>query len=244
MSQDSNDLNADLLWHRYHEDQDTASRTALIENYSSLPQMIAASLYSRRTGDDIEFEEYVQFGMVGLIEAVDRYQIGKGVPFGAYAKHRIRGAILNGLKKMSEKREQYAYRTRLRKERMESIAEEDGSNDKRDLFEEMVEAALGMAISYMLEGTGLIRDKVNASVDNAYQAHELAQLRERLVESTNMLPDRERLIIEQQYFQGKSFTSIAKIMGVSKGRVSQLHKRALGLLRRQLVDSRSLDGYY
>ena len=244
MPQESDDLNADRLWHRYHEDQDAASRGALIENYSSLPQMIAASLYSRRTGDDVEFEEYVQFGMVGLIEAIDRYQIDKGVPFEAYAKHRIRGSILNGLRKMSEKREQYAYRARLRRERIESIAGEHGNEDQGDLFEEMVEVALGMAISYMLEGTGLIRDKMNKAVDNAYQAHELAQLRERLVESTNMLPERERLIIEQQYFRGESFTSIAKFMGVSKGRVSQLHKRALNLLRKQLVESQSLDGYY
>lgn len=244
MPQEPDGLNADMLWHRYQKDQDTESRTTLIEYYRPLNQMIAASLYSRRTGDDVEFEEYVQFGIVGLIEAVDRYQIDKGVPFEAYAKHRIRGAILNGLKKMSEKREQFAYRSRLRRERMDSISGEQGANAQGDLFEEMVEVALGMAISYMLEGTGLIRHKPNVAADNAYQAHELSQLRDRLIESTNMLPERERFIIEKQYFEGESFTSIARVMGVSKGRVSQLHKRALNLLRRQLVDNQSLDGYY
>ncbi|MGD9364148.1 MAG: sigma-70 family RNA polymerase sigma factor [Desulfobacteraceae bacterium] len=244
MRYETDGLNTELLWHRFAVEKDASARTALIEGYSSLTQVIAASLYARRSGDDIAFEEYVQFGMIGLIESIDRYKTEKCVPFEAYAKHRIRGAILNGLKKMSERREQYAFRERLRKERLDSIADGYGPKDGACLFEEMVEVALGMAICYMLEGTGLIRDITNPSVDNAYQAQELSQLRERLIESSKTLPVRERSIIQQHYFRRKSFASLSKAMGISKGRVSQLHKRALNMLRKHLADSQSLDGYY
>jgi RNA polymerase sigma factor for flagellar operon FliA len=244
MPHETDDLNTELLWHRFGVEKDASARTALIENYTSLTRVIAASLFARRSGDDIEFEEYVQLGIIGLIESIDRYKLEKGVPFEAYAKHRIRGAILNGLIKMSERREQYAFRARLRRERLDSIADGYGPTDGECLFEEMVEVALGMAIGYMLEGTGLIRDTTNPSVDNAYQAHELSQLRERLVESSKTLPERERFIIQQHYFRRESFSSISKVMGVSKGRVSQLHKRALNMLRKHLADCQSLDGYY
>lgn len=244
MPSDTDDLRAQILWKQYSEKQDNPSRNALIEIYSSLTQKIAASLYAQRSGDDVEFEEYLQFGMVGLIESVDRFKLEKGVPFEAFAKHRIRGAILNGLQKMNERREQYAYRARLQKERLNSITDRHGGAASTDLFEEMVEIALGLAICYMLEGTGLIRDPSSLHADQPYQAHELSQLRDRLIESTDGLPKRERFLIQQHYFHQISFSNLSKLMGLTKGRVSQLHKRALLMLRKNLIENQSLDGYY
>jgi RNA polymerase sigma factor for flagellar operon FliA len=231
-------------WRRYQTSRDVSLRNALIEHYRPLSKKIAASLYARRYSDDVEFEEYLQYAMVGLIESIDRYTLDRGTTFETYAKYRIRGAILNGLEKMSERREQYAYRARLLKERTHSITEGGSEKSEQSLFEEMVEAVLGLAICYMLEGTGLIRDGANSSVNQTYQAQEMLQLRERIVESAESLPEREKFIIQRHYFKQESFIRLSKIMGITKGRVSQLHKRAIGLLREKIIENNSLDGYY
>jgi RNA polymerase sigma factor for flagellar operon FliA len=244
MPRERDGFDVESQWRRYQTSRDLSLRTALIEHYRSFAKKIAASLYARRYCDDVEFEEYMQYAMLGLIESIDRYRMDRGATFESYAKYRIRGAILNGLEKMSERREQYAYRARLLKERTHSITEGGSDKNGDNLFEEMVETVLGLAVCYMLEGTGLIRDGANSSVNQTYQAQELLQLRERIVETAESLPEREKFIIQRHYFEQESFTSLSKIMGITKGRVSQLHKRAISLLRDKIIENNSLDGYY
>lgn len=244
MPVERDDQTTDSLWHQYLTRPNEKLRSSLIENYTPLTKKIAASLYARRPDNDVAYEEYFQFGMVGLIESVDRYKNDKGATFETFAKYRIRGAILNGIEKMSERREQCAYRSRLHKERIDSIAENDDSPSETSLFHEMVEIALGMAICYMLEGTGLVQTQTNMPVDQVYHVQELSQLRDRLIEAVESLPERERLVIQHHYFNHVEFKHLTEIIGVSKGRVSQLHKRALLLLRNKLAENQLLDGYY
>lgn len=244
MPQGTDDLNEDSLWDPKRGPLDCDARTALIDQYSSLVKTVSATLYSRRYDDEVEFDEYYQFGMVGLVESVDRYEPGQGALFETFATYRIRGAILNGLEKMTERREQNAYRSRLSKERLESLAENNDNEHEVSLFEEMAEVALGMAICYMLDDTGLVQAPNKIADEQAYQAQELSQLRDRLIKSIDTLPERERLIMHSHYFQHASFTNLAEILGITKGRVSQLHKRALQLIRKHLVENQSLDGYF
>lgn len=241
MQHKSGDLNDDLLWSRYWGQSDVATRDLIIEHYSSLVKVVAASLYAQRPDDEVEFDEFFQYGMVGLIESVDRYEPDKGASFRTFATYRIRGAILNGLEKITERHEQRAYLGRLRKERLASITATDDKRNDISLFEEMTEVALGLAICYMLEDTGLVQDPANASGDQAYQAKELLFLKASLIESVDFLPERERLIIHSHYFQHSNFNDIAEMLGVTKGRVSQLHKRALLQLREKLGGGLSLN---
>lgn len=244
MPVESDDQNSESLWHQYLTRPNDALRSRLILNYSPLAKTIAASLYSRRPDNDVDFEEYLQFGMVGLIESIDRYKNDQGASFETYAKYRIRGAILNGIEKMSERREQGAFRARLRRERLDSITRRHGGEDKTSLFEEMVDIALGMAVCYMLEGTGLVQNPADPSVDGGYHTHELSQLRERLIECVDALPERERQVIQHHYFQHISFSQLTESMGITKGRVSQIHKRALRMLREKLGTNQFMDDYY
>jgi len=237
-------LNATELWRQCRENPNDDARAALINHYTPLVKTISASLYARRPDDEVEFDEFFQLGLVGLVESVDRYDLNSNATFETYASYRIRGSILNGLEKMTERREQSAYYARLRKERMQSIVEEDSDDQENNLFEEMVEVALGMAICYMLEDTGMVRSEAENSGDHVYQMQELLQLKERLIEAVDCLPEREHMIIEYHYFKQVSFIKIAEILSLTKGRVSQLHKRALLLLREELNKKQSLEGYF
>ena len=100
------------LWQRHLGEHDKEARAELIESHTGLAKKIAASMYGKRYRDHVEFEEFLQFGIVGLIESVDRYDPGKGATFETFASYRIRGSIINGLARMTELRSQGAYRQR------------------------------------------------------------------------------------------------------------------------------------
>lgn len=231
-----------LLWRRHLEHQDEDARAKLIESNMNLAKKIAASLFSKRYNDDVEFDEFYQLGIIGLIESVDRYSPEKGAAFETFATYRVRGSILNGLEKMSELRSQSAYRNRQRKDRISSIVSKEQSSGDQ-LFGDMVEVTLGLAIGFVLEDTDLARDFADNASDHAYDENHLSQLRALLINSIDRLPDRERKIIQYHYLQGMRFDVVADLMGVTKGRVSQMHKRGLQLLRKALGDDQSLDTY-
>jgi RNA polymerase sigma factor for flagellar operon FliA len=240
MQQKTCQLDEKLLWDSFLAHSDHDARKTLIEKYTSFVKIIAASIYSQRNDDEVDFEDYLQYGMIGLIESIDRYKPEKGAVFRTFATYRIRGSILNGLTKSTERHEQNAYRTKLRKERLNSITT-DYKTRKDSLFSELVEVALGMAICYMLEDTGLVQDPSKVVIGQDEEASELALLKLRLVESVKTLPERERLIVEYHYFKHADFNELSDILGVTKGRVSQIHKRALALLRDRLGGWSSLD---
>ena len=76
------------------------------------------------------------------------------------------------------------------------------------------------------------------------QATELSRLKSLLVDAVDTLSEREKLVIQYHYFQQTNFENIADILGVSKGRVSQIHKRALVAVREKLKGPSDLDGYF
>jgi RNA polymerase sigma factor FliA len=240
------DTEADLerdLWRRYREREDGDARKSLILRYTSLVRRIAASLYARRPDNDIEFEEYAQFGTVGLIESVERYRPGSEASFATYATYRIRGAILSGIEKMTERREQSAYQARIRQERLASIVGAAEQGRSPDLFHQMVDTALGLALGFMLEDTGMMREQNAPIADTGYGAQELHESRALLVQLLEELPERDRSIIRSHYFHHVPFEQIARDLEITKGRVSQLHKRALDRLRQELKERRNLDSY-
>lgn len=240
------DTEADLerdLWRRYRDRADAEARKALILKYTSLVRRIAASLYARRPDNEIEFEDYAQCGMVGLLESVQRYRPDSEASFATYATYRIRGAILSGVEKITERREQSAYQARVRQERLASINAATGQGRSSDLFHQMVDTALGLALGFMLEDTGMMREHNAPVADTGYGAQEGHEFRALMVQLLEELPERERLIIRSHYFEHVPFEQIARDLEISKGRVSQLHKRALDRLREEIKERRNLDSY-
>lgn len=208
---------------------DPAARQSLIAAYLPFARILAAKVYARRIEQDLEFEEYLQFATLGMIEAVDRFDAGLGVLFRTYAAHRISGAIRNGLEHLSEKRQQIATRQRLLEERRQSgLAAEQHSGD---VFQQLAEMAIGLALGYMLDDAAAYQHPDAVQPEQLYNASELRQLRERVLKLVAGLPPQEKLVIKYHYLQQQSFTEIADTMQLSKGRISQIHRRALQLLR-------------
>jgi RNA polymerase sigma factor FliA len=229
-------------WQRWTVDRDPVVRGLLATRYAGYAKAQAARLYARRSHNEVEFDDYVQFAMVGLMEAIERYQLGRGAQFKTYATSRIQGAILNGLQHMSERQEQIAWRRRVDKERAASLAPERFSTDgSQQVLHELLAVATGLALGAMLDGSGTMTGPQDSLPGDAYAQVELRQLREQLWPLLERLTEREREVIHLHYVESRDFDEIVQIMAVSKGRVSQLHRQGLARLRELIDKSRISD---
>lgn len=216
------------------------ARERLIEAYLPFARMLAAKLFAGRIDNDLEFGEYLQFATIGLIEAVDRFEPGREVQFKTFAGHRINGAVLSGIEHLSEKREQISARGRLIAERRESANSALDQGDK-DLFQQLAEVAIGLALGYVLDDPAIYQHDERAIAENHYTGLELRQMRDKVRALVDSLPQREKMVIKYHYLNHVPFNTIAESMGVTRGRVSQIHRRALELLRETIKSVKACD---
>ena len=234
-----------LLWRQLRADGDAQARERLLALHMAYARVVAATYYARRFHDDIEFGDYLQFASIGLLEAVERFDPDRGVQFRTFAARRMHGAILNGLERCTEKQQQIAARQRLRAERMRDLkllaGESSGAGtgvpqEPQQLLAFVAEAGIGLALCWLLEGSGMVEGAAGAESQPFYRSAELRQLRERLVQAVEGLPAQERTVIRNHYLQEIPFEQIAVGLQLTRGRISQLHRRALLRLRGLLAD--------
>lgn len=217
-----------------------AAREQLVSQYLPLAKRLAAALFSRRRTDDVEFGDYLQLAHVGLLEAIQRYHGGGEAQFATFATYRIRGAILNGIAKMTETGERIGYLRRARRDRAASIIEGPAHKDG---FAALLDMVVGVALTCQLEDIADHHAAEPAVGHDPYASRNYEETQRRLRRSLDTLPERERQIVYFHYFHQVGFDEIAALMSVSKGRVSQLHKRALDMVREALGKSRLAEFY-
>lgn len=220
------------FWHQFRESRDPAVREQLIEHYLPFARMLAAKVYANRIQLELEFADYLQYASIGLVEAVDRFDPTVMSKFETFSALRITGAILNGIVSLTEKQEQISARKSILAERVKSLKTEVRRPKGPDaVFEYLAELAIGLAVGFALEDTGMYQAEEGSYEENTYQRIELKQLYRKVTEMMESLPDRERRVIKLHYQQQLPFDEIAEMLGVTKGRISQMHKSALARLR-------------
>ena len=234
-----------LLWQQLREEGDGQARKRLLALHAGYARVVAATYYARRFHDEIEFADYLQYASIGLLEALERFDPARGVQFRTFAARRMHGAILNGLERFTEKQQQIAARQRLRAERMQDVKALAGEGsgggalppqDAQQLLAFVSEAGIGLALCWLLEGSGMVDGSAEAVSQPFYRSAELRQLRERLVQAVEGLPAQERAVIRRHYLQEVPFEQIAASLQLTRGRISQVHRRALLRLRSLLAD--------
>lgn len=227
----------DALWHSYAATRDDGARAQLVAAYQGFTRMLAAKVYARRVYTEMEFADYLQYATVGLIESIDRFEPARGIRFETFASTRITGAILNGLESSSEIQEQVAARRRVIGQRLGTLRGAPAAPEPDSpaaVFASLAELAIGLAIGFVLEDSGMHMDAQADYADNTYQAVELRQLQARVRAQVGNLPANQQKVIEGHYLQHLAFEEIARAMGLTRGRIAQLHKEALGTLREGL----------
>jgi len=231
---DATPSTVDSHWRAWLHDRSQVARDELVARYSELVRILAAKTFRRRFSQELEYGDYAQFGMIGLLEAIDRFDPAMGIKFETFASHRVQGAILNGVESLSEKQQQIAARRRVRAERASSLAagtESGGPLSSAQALHRLADVAVGLALGFMLDDAGMYLDGEPASGDTPYEQVELAQLRQRVAQLADRLPVQERKVIQWHYFQRLRFEEIASSLQLTKGRVSQIHHAGLRRLR-------------
>jgi len=230
----------DPLWVEYAHTRDCATRDRLIVRYMPLARTLAARLFRLRIDDSVVFSDYLQYARIGLIEAVDRYDPSREASFETFSAYRIRGAILNGLGKESEIAAQRSYwRTRIQ-ERVDSLKPSAFQGGEAAL-DDFVQLTVGLALGVLLDEQPDEGPPDLSLRANPYAGAELAELRRIARGAVEQLPERERDLIGRHYFGHCEFQVIAAELGITKGRVSQLHAQALARIRKQLAVNGDLD---
>lgn len=221
----------------------------LVQRFAPLVKRIAFHLMSRLPSS-VQVDDLVQNGMIGLLEAIDRFEAGFGAQFETYATQRVRGAMLDGL------RENDWLPRSLRREmrRIEAAIHELEQAAGRPPTEQELADALGMPLAdyqkmlqdarghqlvYFEDLTGdgdedfLERHFTDDDADPA-RLFEDVDLRRRLVAAIEGLPEREKLMMGLYYEQDLNLREIGEVMGVTESRVCQLHSQAIARLRARL----------
>lgn len=220
------------LWREWRQTADATSRGRLIEFYDGWVQKVAQDVFLQIPVQGAEWADYVHYGNIGLMESIDRFDPTRGAQFQTFARHRVRGAILNNIGRFAER----TGRSTRYFERLDSIEETESD----DALADIVDATVGLAIGYLLE-LGTLPSGNTENRNTTYDNVEAGEEQASLVGKIGELPEREQQVIRYHYFQQISFTEIADMLGVTRGRVSQLHRQAIERIRDDMSSNGGLD---
>lgn len=227
-----------LLWQRHIEQRDAQAREELIMLHLPYARIVAAGLFGKHVHHETTFEEYVQWATVGMIEALDRYDPARGAQFRTYAHTRMLGAIRDGLEHISERQEQLSLHRRLNAERLAAARANkalDETADDAELLANIADIGASMMLSFMLDDTGMIQGAEDNLPDHSYAPLLFKQEQNRLRELIPQLTSREQSVIRLHYLQGFTYDHIAGTLGITRGRVAQLHQQGLERLRKLMA---------
>ncbi len=221
---------------------ETLSVTALFE------ELQIASEVLLRMPSSVQVDDLVQSGMIGLLEAARKYDLSKGASFETYAGIRIRGAMLDEIRKGD-----WAPRSVHRKSRQVADAiktvEMRTGTDARDQdvaaelemsleeYHAILQDASGsrlFSFDDMLEGDDSVIEKVAGEVPNPLDGLQNDMFRGELAAAIATLPEREQLVLALYYDEELNLKEIGQVLGVSESRVSQIHTQAALRLRSRL----------
>ncbi len=229
-------------------------QNALVEKHASLVKRIAYHLMGRLPSS-VQVEDLIQAGMIGLLEAARNYDSTQGASFETYAGIRIRGSMLDEIRKGD-----WAPRSLHRKVReiAQAVHEIEGETG-RDARDSEVAARLNMSLD---EYHHVLKDASNHQImsiedlpskENA-MAEGLSEpiagplenlqndnLREVLVKAISSLPERERLVMSLYYNEELNLRETGEVLGVSESRVCQIHAQALIRLRSRISTMMDID---
>ncbi len=242
-------LDKEKLWEEYSKKKSPDIREKLIIEYASLVKLVAGRL-SMYLGHNVEYDDLVGYGVFGLIDALDKFDIDKNVKFETYASLRIRGAILDQIRKMD-----WIPRTvRQKQKKIDDAIKQVEMRTGKTATDEELAVELGISDDELcnwqsqLKVTNVVSlnefeetgpEPVMDATHNSHfaQPEDVVsenELKETLVKALECLTEKERRVIELYYYEEMTLKEISQILEVSESRVSQLHTKGLVKMRKKM----------
>ena len=242
------------LWDEYRKKRTPDLREKIIIEYAGLVKVVAGRL-SIYLGYNVEYDDLVGYGTFGLIDAIDKYDFDKGVKFETYASVRIRGAILDQIRKMDwiprtlrqkQKKVDAAYKKieleTGRPATDEEIARElEITVDELDDWQNQTKVSNLISLDdYMEQGETKVEIASSEDYVQPEKVVEQQALKQILLDALEMLTEKEKKVIVFYYYEELTLKEISSILEVTESRVSQLHTKALQKLRNKLGSNVSI----
>lgn len=242
------------LWKEFKKSGSEVARQKLIIYYSPLAKYIAGRIASNLP-KSIDIQDLIQSGILGLIDAIEKFDPDRDIKFETYALSRIKGAIIDSLRSLD-----WLPRTlRLKVKEIDRVYYELEAKLRRAPTEEELAMALDITVEELqqilaearfssvvaLEETlsaaesGDEEQKLylmipdRSSVD-PFEAVEQKELKEYLAQAIQKLPEKERKVVILYYYTGLTLKEIGELLGVTESRASQIHSKAISRLRSML----------
>ena len=242
-------VDKEKLWNEYQKNKTPELREQIIIEYSPLVKLVAGRL-SMYLGYNVEYEDLVSYGIFGLIDAIDKFDPRKEVKFETYASLRIRGTILDQIRKMDwiprtvrqkqkkidEAIKQIEMRTG-KNAQDEEIAKELGVSDE-ELMNWQSQLKVTNIVSlneYLEQGAEPVMDaRKNSHFVQPEDKIQEEELKKVLGEAIDTLTEKEKKVILLYYYEDLTLKEISNILEVSESRVSQLHTKGLLKMRKKM----------
>ena len=239
------------LWSDYVRTKSAEVRDQLILEYAPLVKLVAGRL-SMYLGYNVEYEDLCSYGIFGLIDAIDKFDTMKDVKFETYASLRIRGSILDQIRKMD-----WIPRTiRQRQRQIDTIMKEIEAAQGRPATDEEIADKLGVSLDEyadmqsQMKITGVVslnefmetgaevptEQTTQYRFETPEEALDKEELKQKLIEALSLLTEKEQKVVTLYYYEDLTLKEIANILEVSESRVSQLHTKALQKMKAKLGD--------
>ncbi len=246
------DEHVNELWQDFKSTGSERAREGLILHYSPLVKFVAG-----RVGvglpRSVEQSDLISYGIFGLIDAIDKFDLERGFKFETYAINRAKGAILDELRAL----DWVPRSVRAKAREIARSLDELEHKLQRTPSEEELSSSMDMPLAQLQDTLGEIsslglvaldellgRDSDSSSVGDVLPdprglspeaAFHVEETKRVVADSINRLPDRERLVVTLYYYEGLTLSEIGEVLGVTESRVCQIHTKAVMSLRNRMT---------
>jgi RNA polymerase sigma factor for flagellar operon FliA len=240
------------LWDDYRRSPERPQRDRLILHYSPLVKFVAGRVMSRLP-DSVDQADLVSYGILGLIDAIEKFDPERGVKFETYAVPRIRGAILDELRSIDWVPRSVRAKARAADQAYNKLEHKL----QRSPTDDELAAELGISpaeldallrqttragilqldeVLFGQQGPRTLGDTLADTGESPVAVVEKNETRRLLASAISSLADRERTVLTLYYYEGLNLAEIGEILGVTESRTCQIHTKAVHQLRHRLRD--------
>ncbi|WP_354701933.1 RNA polymerase sigma factor FliA [Paraconexibacter sp. AEG42_29] len=244
------------MWRRYKSSGDERARERLVVAYSPLVKYVSGRMASGLPAH-VDEADLISYGLVGLINAIERFELEREIKFETYAITRIKGAIIDELRSL----DWVPRSVRAKAREIERANAKLEHRLQRAPTDEEMAAELGIEVQDFLASLLQISNSTIAALDELWTVGDASgdqvslldtlqdpgapdpatvmdqtELKDRVADAIARLPEREKLVVALYYYENLTLREIGEVLGVTESRISQLHTKAVLRLRSRLTD--------